>query len=233
MPTRKKINYQPGEQDTFQTPPHALECLLPYISTHHDVYHDPTKHGGHDVFRSTVVWESAAGHEQLLVREIQGWGFSTIATDIQYDSRYDFFTYDPGGWDVLITNPPYSASVRYPWIRRCFELRKPWALLVPYETTFAKAFQVLFHAYHNSPWPVEVLSPERRIAFKTAQYGWGTLVYDEKQDKMVMRGDSATMPTCWITWGLNIENQIKSAGFKTFYVPMRAPKYDEDNNEIT
>lgn len=219
MATRKKTNYQPGEQDTFQTPPHALECLYPFISL------------------DMAVWECAAGKEYLLVDTLSRYGYSVIGTDIQEGENLDFFSFDPQTawgmvWDVLITNPPYSASVRYPWIRRCFELGKPWALLVPYETTFAKAFQVLFHAYHNNPWPVEVLSPERRIAFKTAQYGWGTLVYDEKQDKLVMRGDSATMPTCWITWGLNIENQISSAGFKTFYVPMRAPKYDEDNNEI-
>lgn len=220
MATRKKTNYQPGAQDTFQTPPHALECLYPFISL------------------DTAIWECAAGKEYLLVDALSKYGYSVIGTDIQEGANLDFFSFDPQTawgmvWDVLITNPPYSTSVRYPWIRRCFELGKPWALLVPYETTFAKAFQVLFHQYHSNPWPVEVLSPERRIAFKTAQYGWGKLVYDERQDKMVMRGDSATMPTCWITWGLNIEQQTRAAGFKTFYVPMRAPKYDEENNEIT
>lgn len=225
---KPKTNYSPGPQDCMQTPPHAIEPLLKYIDAYIDVKREPGTHGGHDMFRPFVIWEPFAG-EGLLVNALEDYGFHVFYGDIQ--TGQDFFHYTPDKhWDMLISNPPFS--LKYAVLERCFSLKKRFALLVPYETTYAKEFQRMFHHYNNEPWRIEVLSPERRISFKTPKYGWGMKVWDEKRQKMIMRGDSAQMPTCWITWGLAIEEQTESEPLKTFYVPMRKVKYDKNDREI-
>lgn len=225
---KPKNNRKPGAQDIMQTPPHALEPLIPLLGAF------------------TTIWESAAGPERLIQKALERNGFDVIGTDILYDPRYDFLAgYDPsndtelfrlgvpevGDWDIQVTNPPYSAELRYKWIKRSFELGKPFALLVPYETTFAAQFKKLAWIYHHNPWSIDKLEPERRIAFKTPQYGWGMKVYDETKDKFIMRGNSAQMPTCWLTWGLDAITYYESS-YNTYDIPMRSVQYNNaDNSE--
>lgn len=220
MPNNKPKSNRAGDtkkvsqMDICQTPPHAIEPLLPYLDKH------------------WIVWESAAGPEHLLVDALENEGFFVIGTDLLYSESFNFFDYAPGTYDIQITNMPFS--IKYEWLQRSFELGKRFALLAPYETTFAEKFQRLFKKYNGKPWHIEVLSPERRINYKMPNMGWGVKEYDEKKGKMVKRGDSAQMPTAWITWGLEVHQtkNIDDALF-TFYVPMRKARYDENNKEIT
>lgn len=196
--------------DVCQSPPHSIEPLLPLLSP------------------DWIVWESAVGPEGLLRDALLANGHTLITSDLMYGDRYNFFSFQPSIWTVQITNPPWS--IKYEWIARSFELGRPFALLVPYETTFAAKFRSVARHYHNNPWPIEVLTPERRFNFKMPELGWGTLVYDEKQDKMVMRGDSAQMPTMWLTWGLNA-GAIYPEYIKSYEVPTRSVRYNDDNTE--
>lgn len=221
---KPKNNYKPGGQDIMQTPPHAAELLFPLIS------------------KDWIIWESASGPERLLAGAFNDAGYEVIMSDIIDDPRYDFLAgYDPrydeellklasdlGNWTIQVTNPPFS--LKYAWLKRSFELERPFALLVPYETTFAAEFKVLAAQYHNEPWAIQKIVPMRRFSFKTPNYGWGKLVYDEKKDKMVMRGDSAQMPTAWITWGLAAEDEYPSI-FDVYHAPTRLVKYNDDNTE--
>ncbi len=209
---KPKNNYSPGGQDVMQTPPHALEPLYPLLSP------------------DWIIWESAVGPERLIQRTLELRGFNVIGTDIMYSAGFNYFTFQPAKWTVQLTNPPYNAKDRYAWIKRAFELNRPWALLMPYETSFAMRFRNLAAEYHNKPWKVEILVPERRISFKTPNYGWGTEVYDEKKGKMVMKGDSAQMPTAWFLWGLNAADYYPRSNFDMYDVPMRNAKYDNDDN---
>ncbi len=213
MPNKPKNNYKPGGQDVMQTPPHALEPLIPLLAG------------------DWIIWESAAGPERLIARTLALQGFTVVATDILYHARFDYFNYQPVAWTVQITNPPYNARDRYAWIKRAFELNRPWALLMPYETSFAARFRALAAIYHNNPWKIQILVPERRISYKTPNYGWGTLVYDENKDQMVMKGDSAQFPSAWFTWGLNAETVHPYSNLEMFDVPMRSVKYDSENME--
>lgn len=199
-----------SQMDICQTPPHAIEPLLPYLPT------------------DWIIWESAAGPEQLLVNAFRSRGYTVVASDLLYGEEQNFFTYQPTEWTIQITNMPFS--IKYLWLERSFELGKPFALLAPYETTFAKGFQDVFNTYNNKPWPIEVLSPTRRINYKMPNMGWGITEYDEAKGKMVKRGDSAQMPTEWITWGLDVYNSRKDF-LRTYYVPMRKVKYNDDNTE--
>lgn len=202
-----------SQMDICQTPPYALDPLLPFL--------DPR----------WVVWESAAGPEQLIVKTLQSKGFDNIiATDLLYDEKYNYFTYEPEYYDIQITNMPFS--IKYEWLALAFQRGVPFALLAPYETTFAKEWQDLLAEFYGKPYVPEVVSPERRINYKMPHMGWGIEVWDEKKGKMVKKGDSAQMPTAWITWGLNVHAKTTQPFLRTYYMPMETVKYDAENNPI-
>lgn len=197
--------------DVCQTPPHALEPLYPYLP------------------KDITIWESACGPEEILVNALANNGYTTHATDLMYGEVYNRFTYKHGliQW-IEVTNMPFS--IKYRWLEQAFEDGMPFALLAPYETTFAADFMNLAKKYHWVPWPIEVLSPERRINYKMPNMGWGIQIWDADKGKMVKKGDSAQMPTAWITWGLNVY-QHRKEDFLTYQVPMRLVKYNDDNTE--
>lgn len=158
--------YTPKGYDACQTPPEALAPLLPFV--------DPFY----------TIWEPAAG-EGFLAEELKARGYRVIQSDILNDQN--FFSYQPNRlWHCLITNPPYS--IKYKWLARCYELGKPFALLMPVEMLGAKTAQKLFSLYG-----IEVIFPDGRVNFKMPNKGWDS---------------SAQFPTCWYTWGLGIGRQL-------------------------
>lgn len=189
-----------SNMDVCQTPPHALECLYPYLD------------------KEWIIWESACGPEQILVKTLREKDYKVIASDLLWGEQYNRFHYKPDfiEYDIEITNMPFS--IKYRWLAQAFKDGKRFALLAPYETTFAKEFQNLFAQYNGDPWQIEILSPERRINYKMPNKGWDS---------------SAQMPTCWITWGLEVHHtkNIDETLF-TYYVPMRSVKYNDDNTPI-
>lgn len=197
--------------DVCQTPPHALEPLYPYLP------------------KNVTIWESASGPEEILVKALADRGYTVHATDLMHGEIFNRFTYKHGltKW-IEVTNMPFS--IKYEWLEQAFADGMPFALLAPYETTFAKEWQVLFNKYNGKPWFIEVLSPERRINFKMPFMGWGIKVWNEIKQKWVKKGDSAQMPTVWITWGLDVSS-TRNDYLRTFYVPMRSVKYNDDNTE--
>jgi hypothetical protein len=169
---KPKINragdmYEPRGFDACQTPAHAIDPLLPYLST------------------EWTVWEPACG-EGMLVEAFYDAGRNVIGSDILTGDN--FFTCDgPDRWDCLITNPPYS--IKYPWLERCYQLGKPFALLLPVETLGAQRAQALF-VEHG----VQIILLDKRINFKMPNIGWD--------------GSSAQFPVAWFTWGFQLETQI-------------------------
>ena len=166
------------------------------------------------ITQGSIIWESAAGPEQLIVKALNERRYdNVIATDLLYGEQYNYFTYEPDYYDINITNPPFS--LKYLWCKLAFERAHPFAFLAPYETAAAASFSTLFDKYNGKPWNVEILAPTRRINYKMPNKGWG---------------GSAQMPTCWITWGLNI-SAARNDYLRTFYVPMRNVRYNDDNTE--
>jgi hypothetical protein len=201
------------QMDVCQTPPHALEPLYEHL----------------DRMKYKVIWESAAGPEQLLTNALDAKGYLTWSSDLLYGAAFNRFSYKPAYYQIEITNVPFS--IAHLWIKKAFEDGKPFAFLMPYEKTIRADIKALFRAYHKQPWAVEVLSPERRINFKMPNMGWGITVFDEKKGKMVKKGESAQMPTVWVTWGLEIW-KTRDSLFYTYDVPMRKARYDAHNKEI-
>lgn len=108
-----------NEFDRCQTPAYALDPILPYL------------HG--------VIWECAAGEGSLSNAFIRH-GFKVIESDIL--NGQDFFRWQPELFDCIVTNPPFSS--KFEWLERCYQLQKPFALLLPVETLGANKAQKLF-----------------------------------------------------------------------------------------
>jgi len=126
------------------------------------------------------VWEPARG-EGLLVEAFfdAGWNEGyVVSSDIE--TGQNFFEYEPGKWDVLVTNPPYS--LKYRWLAHCYELHKPFALLLPVETLGAKTAQELMKQHG-----FEIMLLDKRVNFKMPRKGWE---------------GSAPFPVLWLCHGV-------------------------------
>lgn len=154
---------QLSPNDFCQTPAYALEPLLPYLS----------------VDKRLTIWEPAAG-EGYLAGALRDSGRTVADSDIL--SGHNFFSYQPPQWDVLVTNPPYS--IKFHWLARCYELGKPFALLVPVQTIGAGAkAHPLFERYG-----FEMMLLDHRVNFKMPNAGWS--------------GSGAQFPVLWLCWKL-------------------------------
>ena len=157
-----------GSPDDFQTPPIALKPLLPYLK------------------KDWCIWECACGNGNL-VKGLNDYGFDVIGTDIL--GGFDFINYQPDEFDCIITNPPFKYKQQF--LERCYELGKPFALLLPLTTLETKKRQSLMQKYG-----VEIILFDKRINFETPN----------KVEK-----SSAWFATAWFTNGLNIGRQINFA----------------------
>jgi hypothetical protein len=146
------------QSDLFETPPYALTPLMKYLPS------------------QWTVWEPAAGSGRI-VRYLQDGFFNVIASDL--DDGKNFFDYQPDErWDVIITNPPYS--IKFQWLERCYELGKPFALLVPLETIGSSKAQKLIQENGG----LEMMLFNSRIDFHTPNMGWS--------------GGGAQFPAIWL-----------------------------------
>jgi hypothetical protein len=150
--------------DDFQTPPEALIPLLPFLH------------------KTWLVWECAAG-EGYLVRELRQRGYAVVDSDIL--RGLDFLTWTPERFDCIVTNPPYS--LKHQFLIRCYELGKPFALLLPLTTLETRTRQRLFTKHG-----VDIILFDKRINFHQPS---------GKESK-------SWFATAWFTWGLDIGRQL-------------------------
>lgn len=152
--------------DRCNTPAYALDPLLPYLR------------------RNWVVWEPAAGTGRLY-DALAGHTLGVMGTELREDDigkgvhgGLDFFTYRAPGFDAIVTNPPYS--IKFDWLERCYELGKPFALLVPVETIGAQSAQRQMERYG-----AELLLLNRRVNFEMPNKGFS---------------GAAQFPVLWLCW---------------------------------
>lgn len=152
--------YEPKGYDACQTPAYAIDPLLPYLD------------------RDWAIWEPAAG-ENNLVEALYDSGFKSDQVKVSdILTGQNFFEFSPKLWDCLVTNPPYS--IKYQWLERCYQLGKPFALLVPVEILGAKTAQHLLKQYG-----FEMMLLNKRVDFKMPNKGWNS---------------SAQFPVLWLCW---------------------------------
>ncbi len=172
--------YEPRGFDACQTPAYAIDPLLPYLPM------------------DWTIWEAGCG-EGLMVRTLSDAGRNVIGSDILQGQN--FFEYEPDSWDCLVTNPPYS--IKYPWLERCYQLGKPFALLLPVETLGAKQAIVHFKACG-----VQLLVPFGRVNFKMPYKGSEWESVDPVTGRITKKKSAAQFPVAWFTWGLNLESPL-------------------------
>lgn len=159
---KPKVNRKEGPSDRCQTPPYALDPLYPFLN------------------KEQKIWEPACG-ELHLYDAFASREYRVIGTDLSDGPEYDFFEYQPQQWDIQVTNPPYS--IKFKWLKRSYELGKPFALLVPVEMIGAKSAQVLMEQYG-----FEIMLLRERVDFKMPDKGW--------------TGAGAQFPVMWFCWNL-------------------------------
>jgi hypothetical protein len=153
-----------GMSNDFQTPPEALSPLLSYLKN------------------DWVVWECAEGRGNLS-NALRRFGYQVIGSDIL--TGQDFLQWQPDEFDCIVTNPPFSIKQKF--LERCYQLGKPFALLLPLTTFETEKRQRLFKKYG-----LEVIFLPNRINFETPSG----------------KGSGAWFATAWFTNWLDIGKEL-------------------------
>jgi hypothetical protein len=159
MPPKKKKG-----ADDFQTPIGVFKPIMEYIPQEY------------------LIWEPAMGKGNI-VQEFTDNGYNIFGTDIM--TGHNFLEYQPERFDITITNPPFS--IKDKWIKRCYELEKPWVLLLPLTALEGQSRQTLYRKYG-----VNVFLPFKRINYHTPSG----------------QGKGSWFPSCILTWKLDVPKNL-------------------------
>ncbi len=165
MPPKKSKS-----DDRYGTPHQAVDLITPYLR--HEWW----------------IWECAAGGGTI-VRYLDELGFKVFGTDI----KYDFISGLPLECDCIVTNPPYSLKNQF--IQRCYQIGKPFALLLPLTALESEERQKCYREYG-----VEIVIPNTRIQY--------TLPDGSR------RSHGNWFASAWFTWGLDIGSQLTFKEYK-------------------
>lgn len=113
-----------------------------------------------------IVWEPCDDGRSLIssVLRQEYQGFEVISTSIV--TGQDFLNWKPDfEFDLIVTNPPYSLKDHF--IERCYELRKPFALLLPLTSLEGVHRGNLFRTYG-----INLMVLDRRLDFTGKKSNW-------------------------------------------------------------
>jgi len=141
------------------TPAYAINPLIPFLD------------------KEKVIWECAYGKGHLK-KAFENAGFKIVGT-----KHTDFFS-ENIPCDLIITNPPYGQKGEF--LKRAFELGKPFAFLLPLTTLEGIKRGKLFAKYG-----IQLIIPNRRVNF----------IMPNKQG-------SAWFPVAWFCYKLNLPKDL-------------------------
>lgn len=161
---QKKDFVRRGTFDELYTPNEAVDMIIPYIPKN-----------------IKTIWECTAIKESKIVKVLLENGFNVITSHIE--DGQDFFDYEPSGYDMIITNPPYSLKDKF--LKRAFYLNKPFMFLLPLTTLEGINRGKMFSEYG-----IQLLIPNKRFNFKPE------------------KNSGAWFQTSWFCSGLNLEKDL-------------------------
>lgn len=143
-----KGQQQAVEYDELYTPAYAVKPLIQYIP------------------EGSIIWECTSANNNI-AKALRKNGFTVIETHINaLETNFDFLEDKPSfDWDIIITNPPYSLKNQF--LKRVFELGKPFAFLLPITTLTSRVRGELFREYG-----IQVLVLDTRIDFTGKKNNW-------------------------------------------------------------
>lgn len=147
--------------DEFGTPEYALKLLLPYINKY------------------KTIWEPARG-KGILVKHLIHNGFTVLSTDNFFNCNVTQEEYE-----CIVTNPPFSLKDEF--LKKCYCLGKPFALLMPLTALEGIKRQELYKKYG-----IQIILPNRRINFLTPSG----------------KKSSAYFVSAWFCYGLNLPKDL-------------------------
>ncbi len=156
--------------DECYTPEIAIKPLLPYLK------------------KDVIIWDCAFGSGRL-AEHFNKQGFKVLGFKgcdfLDEDSERVFKKFD-----IIITNPPYSYKEYF--LKRCFEMGKPFALLLP-----LTALEGIERGKMFKDKNIQLIIPNRRINFE---------IPSGKK--------SSWFSTAWFCWKLNLPNQLNFVDLK-------------------
>ena len=126
--------------DEVLTPYYAVEPILEYIP------------------KDKIIWCPFDKEWSAFVQLLTQNGNKVIYSHI--DEGKDFFEYEPEEYDIIVPNPPFSCKDDV--LERCYELNKPFMLLLP-----ANAIQGKFRVNLFEKYGLELLVYDLRIDYHT------------------------------------------------------------------
>ncbi len=133
------INYsRNGAFDEVYTPDYAITPILKYIQ------------------KDKVIWCPFDNENSNYVKVFKENGYNVIYSHI--NDEKDFFTYIPEKFDIIVSNPPFSIKTKI--LKRCYEIGKPFALLLPITALEGIERGKLFREYG-----IQLLVFNKRIEF--------------------------------------------------------------------
>lgn len=106
--------------------------------------------------RDKVIWCPFDEYWSAYVQLLEEQGYKVVRSSLK--DGQDFFSYEPKEWDIILSNPPFSKKDEV--LQRCYDLGKPFALLLPIQTLQSKKrFNYFYH------YGLELLTFDQRIGF--------------------------------------------------------------------
>jgi len=157
-----------GHTDEVFTPKEAIYPLLPYLR------------------KEWTIWECAWGKGSL-AKHFKEEGYDVtgkISDDFLNNSLYPQTNF------CIVTNPPYSK--KYEFLKKAFEIGKPFAFLLPLTALEGKKRGELYRKYG-----IQLIIPNKRINF----------IMPNKQG-------GAWFQVAWFTWKLNLPKDLMFVDLK-------------------
>jgi len=128
-----------------------------------------------------IIWESAIGGGNMADSLIKR-GFKVVGI-----KEEDFLNQNSGNsfkYDCIITNPPFSLKDKF--LNRCYEIGKPFALLLPITALEGKFRHKLYR-----------------------KYGIQLLLFDKRVNYINHIGDNGCwFPSCWFLGNMGLSKDL-------------------------
>ena len=117
-----KVLYSKGNNDECYTPRYVVEAILPFIP------------------KNKVIWSPFDRDDSNFTIVLKENGYNVINSHIDYGQ--DYYDYEPLHWDIMVSNPPFTAKRKI--FERALQFGKPFMLLMSNTWLNDSAPKVLF-----------------------------------------------------------------------------------------